>query len=273
MFEVVQGRRIEYELIAAAAENADAGSRAGSRPRMVFLHEGLGSLAMWRDFPARCAAAAGCNALVYSRYGYGQSDPIDAPRRPDFMHDEALKTLPELLEKLNIERPILFGHSDGASIALIYAASHPVTGVIVLAPHLFVEPVAIQSIRGIKGVYEQTELRARLGKYHGNPDSAFRGWNDIWLHPDFLAWDITKEAGRIRAPILAVQGLEDEYGTMEQLHRLADLAPQTELLKLENCRHSPHRDQPEAVIRAVVAFVEGLDAAGRRSRFGAADHE
>src|SRR5579885_2229837 len=179
MFEIIQGRRIEYEY---------RGDH--KRPTIVFLHEGLGSVAMWKDFPKRCAEAAGCDALIYSRYGYGQSDPIDAPRHPGYMHDEALKTLPELLDKLGIERPILFGHSDGASIVLIHAGAFPVAGVIVLAPHLFVEEIALSGIRGIRSNYDRGELRHRLARYHANPDSAFWGWHDIWLHPDFRRWNI-----------------------------------------------------------------------------------
>jgi pimeloyl-ACP methyl ester carboxylesterase len=244
MFELVQGHRIEYELI----DN-------GSARTVVFLHEGLGSIAMWKDFPQRCAAAAQCNALIYSRYGYGQSDPITEPRNPRYMHDEALLSLPEFLAKLKIAQPILFGHSDGASIALIYASAHPVEAVIVLAPHLFVENISIESIRAARTNYENG-LRERLARYHANPDSAFRGWNDIWLHPDFRNWNVEAEVSRIQAPILAIQGYDDEYGTMLQLDRIGKLLPRPELLKLDRCRHSPHRDQPEAVIAAVVDFLQ-----------------
>jgi len=244
MFETVQGRRIEYEYIGS-----------GGRPVMVFLHEGLGSLAMWKDFPKRCAAAARCDALVYSRYGYGQSDPIDKPRTPDFMHVEALQMLPELLWKLGIAEPILFGHSDGASIALIHAAEFPVEAVIVLAPHLFVEEFALEEIRATGPKYETGDLRAKLARYHAHPDSAFWGWRDIWLHPDFRSWDISDYVARIQAPVLAIQGFEDEYGTMQQLDRIARLLPRAELLKLKDCRHSPHRDQPGAVIAAAVDFL------------------
>ena len=245
MFQTIQGRRIEYELI------------RGQQPAlvMVFLHEGLGSVAMWKDFPARCAQAAGCDALVYSRYGYGQSDSINEPRGVEYMHDEALKTLPELLAKLDIERPILFGHSDGASVALIHAGRHTVAGVAVLAPHLFVEDIALDGIRSIRSAYEAGDLKARLARYHADPDSAFWGWHDIWLHPDFRAWNIQDYVDGIQSPVLAIQGIDDEYGTMEHLDRI----PGAELLKLENCRHSPHRDQPEAVIAATARFVQGLN--------------
>lgn len=241
MFETIQGRRIEYEY---------TGDR--KRPAMVFLHEGLGSIAMWKDFPQRCADAAGCDALVYSRYGYGQSDPIDKPRDPRYMHDEGLQALPELLAKLGVERPILFGHSDGASIALIHAGAFPVRGVVVLAPHLFVEELALEGIRGIRASYESGDLREKLARYHANPDSAFWGWHDIWLHRDFRAWDISASVAQITTPVFAIQGNQDEYGTMLHLDRIAQLAPHAELFKLENCRHSPHRDQPAAVIAAAV---------------------
>ena len=244
----VQGHRLEYE---------GTGGRGADAPVMVFLHEGLGSLAMWKDFPGRCAQAAGCAALVYSRYGYGKSDPLKEARRVDFMHDEALKALPELLDKLAIERPILFGHSDGASIALIHAgaAGRLVRGVISVAAHLFVEDVAIRSIQAAKQIYETTDWREKLARYHSHPDSAFWGWNDIWLRPEFRRWNIEEYVPQITCPILAIQGEDDEYGTTEQIDRLARLTVNVEQLRLKNCRHSPHRDQPEAVIEATARFV------------------
>jgi len=240
----VQGRRLEYEF-----------DRTGA-PVMVFLHEGLGSVAMWKDFPRRCAGNAGCDALVYSRYGYGQSDPLEEPRRVDYMHHEALKTLPELLDRLKIERPILLGHSDGASIALIYAggAQQEVGGVIAMAPHVMVEPKGIAGIEAVTLDYP-ANLREKLARYHSNPDSAFRGWSDIWLHPQFRAWNIEEYASRITCPVLAIQGFQDEYGTMEQIERIAKAAPQTEILALEHCGHAPHRDHPELVCGAVNRFV------------------
>lgn len=250
-FLTVQGHRIEYELIRGEDP---------SEPVMVFLHEGLGSLAMWKDFPGRCARAAGCGALVYSRYGYGKSDPLEGSRRVDFMHDEALKTLPELLDKLGVERPILFGHSDGGSIALIYAggAGRPVHSLILMAPHVMVEEVGIRSIEIAKRNYETTDLREKLARYQSHPDSAFWGWNDIWLHPDFRAWNIEEYLPRIHCPVLAIQGEDDEYGTMEQIHRITRAIPGVEVLQLKDCRHSPHRDQPEAVIERVTQFVKRM---------------
>jgi pimeloyl-ACP methyl ester carboxylesterase len=244
MFETIAGHRIEFEY-----------SGGGVDPVMVFLHEGLGSVAMWKDFPHRCATAAGCDALVYSRYGYGKSDPIAKPRDPRYMHDEALVALPELLKKLNIQRPILFGHSDGASIALMHAGAHPVRGVIVMAPHLFVEEIALEGIRGIRAKYETGGMRELLARYHDDPDSAFWGWHDVWLHPGFRSWDISDSVARIQAPVLAIQGNDDEYGTMQHLDRIAALVNPTTLLKLDQCRHSPHRDQPQAILEATKRFV------------------
>lgn len=250
-FLTVRERRLEYQRLPAADPQA---------PTLVFLHEGLGSIALWRDFPSQVVAATGCPALVYSRYGYGNSEPLRAPRRVDFMHAEALQTLPELLDKLGIERPVLFGHSDGASIALIHAggSARPVAGLILMAPHVLVEDVTIRSIEAAKQAYETTDLRAKLARYHADVDSAFRGWSDVWLDPAFRDWNIEEYLPRVRCPVLAIQGEDDEYGTMEQLERIARAVPGTELLKLPRCRHSPHRDQPRAVIDAAARFLERL---------------
>lgn len=247
-FLSVQGHRLEYEFLQGSAIDA---------PVIVFLHEGLGSVAMWKDFPLQIAHETGCHALVYSRYGYGQSDPLLSSRRADFMHQEALQALPELLDKLGVDRPILFGHSDGGSIALIYAggSKRPVRGLIVMAPHIIVEDLSIISIQKAKRTYETTALREKLGRYHAHPDSAFWGWNDIWLDTAFREWNIESYLPRISCPILAIQGERDEYGTMEQIDRIARQAPDVELLKLAHCGHSPHRDQPVAVIEAVTRFV------------------
>jgi pimeloyl-ACP methyl ester carboxylesterase len=229
---------------------------AGAAP-IVLLHEGLGSVSLWRDFPQRLADATGAEAIVYSRLGYGQSDPIRAPRGVSYMHDEALIVLPELLDRLGIERPILFGHSDGGSIALIHAggSGRDVSGVVVLAPHVMVEDLSVASIAEAKVAYDTADLKTRLARHHADVDSAFRGWNDIWLHPEFRAWNIEEYLPRIVAPILAIQGEGDEYGTMEQIDRIGRLARDVELLKLADCGHSPHRDQPVAVIAATTDFV------------------
>jgi pimeloyl-ACP methyl ester carboxylesterase len=224
-------------------------------PVIVFLHEGLGSVAMWKDFPRRLAEKTKCGALIYSRYGYGKSDALAPPRGPFYMHQEALEALPELLQKLGIERPILFGHSDGGSIALIYAGSHDARGVIVLAPHVFVEELATEGIQSIRQNYQAGVLRTKLARYHDDPDSAFRGWSEIWLHPNFRNWNIEEFLGSIQCPVLAIQGVNDEYGTMEHLDRIAAQAPNAELLKIENARHSPHIDKAEVVLDAAAAFI------------------
>ena len=174
------------------------------------------------------------------------------------MHREAQSALPELLHKLDIDRPILFGHSDGASIALIHAASHPARAVIALAPHVFVEEAGLRSIREIRANYEHTDLRQKLARYHADPESAFRGWNDIWLHPDFRVWNIEDVLPKITAPVLVIQGIDDQYGTMEQLDRIERGLPHAQFLKLPDCRHSPHIDQADAVIEAFVRFISGL---------------
>ncbi len=243
----IAGHSIEYRLTATAAGRT-----------IVFLHEGLGSISLWKDFPQRLAAACGCNALVYSRYGNGLSDPLAEPRRPDYMHREALEVLPELLERLSVRDPILFGHSDGASIAIIHAAEHAAAGAILCAPHVFVEDLAVSSIRATKAAYESTGLRARLARHHADVDRTFWGWNDIWLHADFRRWNIEDYLPRMRCPILAMQGTDDEYGTFEQIDRIAAKAAAVEICKIPNCRHSPHRDQPEVVIGAAARFIRQL---------------
>jgi pimeloyl-ACP methyl ester carboxylesterase len=236
----------------------------GDRPLIVFLHEGLGSAAMWRDFPQRLCAAADCRGLVYSRPGYGRSTPRAAAEawNLDFMHRQAHEVLPALFAALGIdgaaERPWLFGHSDGGSIALLFAArfSDRLAGAIVLAPHILVEDLSIESIEKARTAYLETDLRERLARYHADPDSAFWGWNDIWLHPPFREWSIEAEIASIACPLLAVQGIDDEYGTLEQIRGIARRVPQTQLLELTDCRHSPHRDQPERLIAAATAFIE-----------------
>src|SRR5262249_53625904 len=200
--------KLEYELIEVASADA---------PTLVMLHEGLGSLSMWRDFPRRLAERTGARILAYSRHGYGQSAGLAAPRAVSYMHAEALSVLPQLLHQLGIERPILFGHSDGGSIALIHASRYPVAGVIALAPHVFVEELSVRSIAATKTAFQSTHLRERLARYHADVDGAFWGWNDIWLHPDFRTWNIEAFLPDIQCPVLVIQGQDDEYGTQEQL--------------------------------------------------------
>jgi len=250
-FVDVDGARLEIERI-------DVG-RASAAP-VVMLHEGLGSVAMWKDFPHRVAHSANRNVLVYSRAGYGRSSPAKLPYGVRYMHDEALVVLPRLLDACAIERPILLGHSDGGSIALIHAAAagRPVAGLVLMAPHVIVEDVSIESIAAAKVAWRTTDLRAKLARYHDDVDGAFTGWNDIWLHPDFRDWNIEDLVRDVRCPILAIQGEDDEYGTMDQIERIERLAPDVERVRLADCRHSPHRDQPEVVLEALVRFVDRL---------------
>jgi pimeloyl-ACP methyl ester carboxylesterase len=235
------------------------GEESGKAP-LVFLHEGLGSIRQWRDFPAKVAAATGRRALVYDRYGYGQSEVLKEKRRTvRFMHDEALVALPEFLRETGVENPVLIGHSDGASIALIHAgAGHAVRGVVAMAPHVFIEPICISSIKKVSLEFESSDLPARLGKYHRDARKTFYGWADVWLDPEFEGWDIRDDfLPNIRCPVLAIQGFDDEYGTMKQLDELGRIS-KAALLKLERCGHSPFRDQPEKVLSAIVDFVEKL---------------
>jgi pimeloyl-ACP methyl ester carboxylesterase len=249
-FVVAGGHRLEY---------AWHGSAHGDAPPIVMLHEGLGSLTLWRDFPQRLSEATGRRTLAYSRFGYGASDPLDGPRSVDFMHVEALDRLPQFLDALAIERPVLFGHSDGGSIALIHAAraGRAVSTVIALAPHVFVEPYGLNSIAEAKRAYLDGDRRAKLARHHADVESAFWGWNDIWLNPDFVPWNIEALLPDIACPVLAIQGVDDKYGTMEQIDRIGRGVREFHRLELQHCGHSPHRDQPEAVLAAVAAFLAG----------------
>lgn len=246
--------RLEYHWV---------GVRDKTAPLLVFLHEGLGSASMWRRFPAQLCEAGGWRGLVYSRAGYGRSTPRPHGERwtPDYMHVQAKEVLPAFLAAVGIdverERPWLFGHSDGASIALIYAAAFPdgAAGLVVLAPHVFVEDLSVRSIELAKIAYGSTELRSKLARHHQDVDSAFWGWNDIWLDPAFRHWNIESLLPSIRIPVLAVQGHDDEYGTMAQVDVLSARVPHAEVIRLDDCAHSPHRDQPAAVTAAAIGFI------------------
>ena len=239
--------------MAPARQSQWVGAASPEAPVIVFLHEGLGSVAMWRDFPEHLCRSLGCRGLVYSRPGYGRSTPRAPAERwqPDFMHREAHEVLPALFKVLGVDTlsdpPWLLGHSDGGSIALLYASRFVtrLQGVIALAPHIKVEPISVASIERVREVYRSGDLRARLARFHDDPDSAFWGWNDAWLNPAFLQWSIESDLGSIRCPVLAVQGLDDEYGTLEQIRGIAREVPQAQLLELAGCGHSPHRDQRE----------------------------
>ena len=246
----VDGKRLEALLLAPAA----------SSPVIVMLHEGLGSIAMWKDFPEQLARAAGCGALVYSRYGHGKSERLAEKRSADFMHHEAKVVLPELLRQFGIERPILLGHSDGASIALIYAGTWPeqVRALILEAPHVFVEGLGIESISAIRKLFESSDLPHRLARYHDHVDETFRGWNDIWLDPDFRSWNIEEYLESITCPALVIQGENDEYGTLAQIEAIRRRVPATQSLILSRCGHSPHRDQPSLTLDAISRFMATL---------------
>jgi pimeloyl-ACP methyl ester carboxylesterase len=228
------------------------------RKPIVLLHEGLGSIELWRDFPEQLAAVTGRAVVAYSRYGHGQSDVLEEARTVDYMHDEARVVLPELLRALGIDAPVLLGHSDGASIALIYAASVPdgATALVLEAPHVFVEPLTIRSIKQARDAAANGDLVAKLGRYHADPAATFRGWNDIWLQPDFLRWDITALLPAITAPILVLQGRDDEYGTAAQLTAITSAIPHATTLQLDECGHSPHRSQTTAVLERTHAFLQ-----------------
>lgn len=251
-----RGRRVRLEYRWLGTDDAHA-------PLLVFLHEGLGSIALWRDYPARLCAAAGCRGLVWSRAGYGRSTPRPPDERwsPDFLEIQAVEVLPALLAAVGVDvrtdPPWLFGHSDGGSIALLHAARFPdaVAGLVVLAPHLFVEDLSVRSITAAREAYVHGDLRAKLARYHEDVDSAFWGWNDIWLDPRFRDWNIEGDLAAIRAPLLAVQGEADEYGTMAQIDAIRTQVPQAELLKLPDCGHSPHREQPQRLDPAVLDFI------------------
>lgn len=248
----INGVSLELHRI-EGAEGAHAGSP------MVFLHEGLGSVAMWRDWPDRLCNAAGRAGVVYSRRGYGRSAPVPDVRgsgrlASDYMHREAWEVLPALLAQLDIPRPVLVGHSDGGTIALLHASRFSVEACIVMAPHVIVEDVSVASITQAREAYA-SGLRERLARYHEDVDVAFWQWNDIWLSDDFRSFDIRDDCRHITAPLLAIQGEGDPYGTMAQIDEIAANAPHTRLLKLPDCGHSPHKDQPEAVIEAIRAFL------------------
>ena len=248
-FAQIDGRQLETAWIAPA--------RPGL-PTIVMLHEGLGSIALWKDFPQRLAARTGCGTLVYSRYGHGASTLLEGRRPVDYMHREGQVVLPALLRHFGIERPILFGHSDGGSIALIHAGFRPddVAGLILEAPHVFVEDVSIASIAGARQAYRTTDLPGKLQRYHQDVDRTFWGWNDIWLDPDFRSWNIEDHLPAIRCPILAIQGEDDEYGTRAQLDAIAAATPATEVVLLAKCGHSPHRDQGMETLERSAGFIE-----------------
>jgi pimeloyl-ACP methyl ester carboxylesterase len=244
---IVDGKRLEILAYPPAT----------GKPTIVMLHEGLGSVSMWRDFPEHLARTTNCGVLVYSRYGHGHSDALREPRTVEFMHDEAEVGLPELLKLAGVHHPILLGHSDGASICILHAAAFPEIprAVILEAPHVFVEEVTISSIAKIREEYGKSDLRAKLARHHQHPDEMFHGWTDIWLNPKFRKWNIEQCLDEVRCPVLVIQGHEDEYGTAAQVAAIERRVSYQETLMLSNCGHSPHRDQPQTTLEAIARFV------------------
>ena len=244
---------LEYRMIGPASHDA---------PTIIMLHEGLGSVGIWGDFPDRLQAATGFGVFAYSRAGYGASTPVKLPRPLDYMHIEALEVLPNLLDQIGFRRGLLLGHSDGASIATIYAggvADHRVRGVAMLAPHFVVEDISLTSIAQTKTAYETTDLKAKLARWHKDVDNAFYGWNGAWLDPKFRAWDISEYLAYIRVPVAIVQGVNDQYGTIRQI----EVAEQecycpVEVTMIAGAGHSPHRDAPEATLNAISEFARSI---------------
>lgn len=245
----------------AVLESARIPAAATGAPVLIFLHEGLGSLALWRGFPQALARLTGYGALAFSRAGNGFSGPAALPRTPAYMHDEALVELPRLLRDEGIEECVLVGHSDGASIALIYAAEHPqrVRALVLEAPHVFVEEISVRSIAEIRERYQTTPWRERFARHHADADATFYGWNDVWLAPEFRAWNIEGYLPRVRAPVLAIQGDADEYGTLAQIESLArNAGGPVDRLILAGCGHAPHGERPGLVQAAVADWLRSL---------------
>jgi pimeloyl-ACP methyl ester carboxylesterase len=248
----IDGVQLEYRLISPAESVA---------PTLIFLHEGLGCLAMWKDFPRQVARMTGCQTLIYSRAGYGGSSPCSLPRPLTFMHDEALNILPKILTAAEIRKAVLVGHSDGASIALINAGGivdERIQGLILIAPHVFVEQLTLASIHAARSAYENTDLRERLARYHGdNVDCAFWGWNGAWLDEGFLDWNLETYLPKIEVPVLLIQGKDDKYGTIRQLETIKKHLPGgAELVLLHDCGHSPFLDRPAETLQAIAGFLQ-----------------
>ena len=249
-FLTIGSQRLEYRMI---------GPRPDAAPTLVLLHEGLGCVGLWGDFPEQLQNATGCGVFVYSRAGYGQSSPVPLPRPLTYMHDEARETLPALLETIGFRHGLLVGHSDGASIAALYAGTHQdhrVGGLVLMAPHFFTEDPGIASIEEARRAYEAGDLKPRLARWHADVDNAFKGWNGAWLDPEFRKWDITQELGYIRVPILIVQGEDDQYGTVKQIAAAEEecYCP-VETVLLPGVKHSPQREAPEPTLKAISEFV------------------
>jgi pimeloyl-ACP methyl ester carboxylesterase len=245
--------QLEYRMI---------GPRPDAAPTLVLLHEGLGCVGLWGDFPDRLAAATGAGIFVYSRAGYGKSTPVKLPRPLTFMHEEAKQVLPRLLDAIGFRRGLLIGHSDGASIATIYAGSvqdHRVRGLVLIAPHFFTEDEGIAEIARAREAYATTDLRAKLARWHADVDNAFKGWNEAWLDPDFRKWDITESLAFLRVPVLVVQGEDDQYGTVRQVEvAQAECYCPVDVALLPKVRHAPHREAAPATLQVISEFTNRL---------------
>jgi pimeloyl-ACP methyl ester carboxylesterase len=246
----------DVEVAGLGLEVVDMPGTAPGAP-LVLLHEGLGSVGLWRSFPADLGAATGRRVIAFSRHGHGRSAPPSRPRTPAFFHQEALEVLPSLLASLQVVSPVLVGHSDGASIALIHASAHPVSGLVLMAPHVFVEDVTVREIRGTREAFLDGGLRERMARHHDDPDAAFWGWCDVWLDPDFRGWSLEPEAARVSAPTLLIQGEDDPYGSLEQIQRVAALARGPVQRLVVSGGHSPHLEHGDQVVQAVAAFLGG----------------
>ena len=242
----VGGRRLEAVELPGAATAAP----------LVLLHEGLGSVGLWRTFPEALQEATSRRVIVFSRFGHGTSDPPSTPRTPAFFHEEALAVLPEVLRQLGVEEPVVVGHSDGASIALIHAGAHRTRGLVLIAPHVVVEEVGLEAIRETRDRFEAGDLRERLSRHHDDPDAAFRGWCDVWLDPAFRTWSLEREVERVECPVLLIQGVDDPYGTLDQLKRIETNVRGPVRRLIVPGGHNPHLEAPEPVLREVVRFLD-----------------
>ena len=250
-----------HRLRARKLTHPDSGGE-GSRPTLVFLHEGLGSIEMWHDFPAILAEATACDCLLYDRWGHGRSDPLDVERTIRYVHEEALNSLPEVLNHFHVDDAILIGHSDGGSIALIFAAEYPETvrGIITEAAHVFVEEITLQGIREAVDIYKNTHLKKKLAGYHGdNTEKIFRAWYETWLQPEFKSWDIQDCLPKIKCPVLVIQGEDDQYGTAAQVEAISkQVTGQSKPLLIPNCAHTPHKEARDRVTQEMTEFISGL---------------
>ncbi|MEM7213811.1 MAG: alpha/beta hydrolase [Pseudomonadota bacterium] len=259
----VCGRRV-LQIANTSLEVEAIGPPPGSATTLILLHEGLGCVEMWRDFPMRLADLTGLGVLAYSRQGYGQSAPCVLPRPLDYMEREAREVLPSVLDAMGIEQAVLIGHSDGASIAALHQREAPdsrIIGLVLMAPHFFVEDLSIESIANARVAWRETDLSKRLGRYHANVENAFQGWNDAWLDPGFRDWDISDSIDHFGVPCLALQGRQDEYGTARQIEIITERSSASVLTELlDECGHAPFKDQPEAVLARIQTFVGSLKA-------------